>query len=412
MKILTRIRFEKRLLTLVVVTMLAIAPSGKVAAQPGMVGMGDSIGEGVQAGDAAWQTQVFSYLNWVSFQMGGDLTIPFIQTNPLGVVGDTQSRFRLLPETINTNTAVSGADVFTLLNERPDATTTAQIDSEAELVLYPRLLSQMEYVESVSAEMILCWIGNNDVLSAVISFANLDASQMTPVADFEARYIELADRMGALIQRDGSKVVFANIPSVTDIGFLVDRNLAQQITGFPVGLPDGHFTSIFAVFIMAFLGNDLIVYDPNFVLDPGELAQIQDRVEAFNEIIEREAGRIGMPVVDINSRFAELTRNPPVILGRQLSRAYLGGLFSLDGIHPTNFGHALVANEFIREINQAFAMDVPELTPEQLTLVFLSEPAFDKDLDGRITGRPGVGLLETLALQLGISGDPNDFVPN
>jgi hypothetical protein len=35
----------------------------------------------------------------------------------------------------------------------------------------------------------------------------------------------------------------------------------------------------------------------------------------------------------------------------------------------------------------------------------------DKDGDGRVTGRPGAGLLETLSPLLGFSGDLNDFLP-
>jgi hypothetical protein len=37
-----------------------------------------------------------------------------------------------------------------------------------------------------------------------------------------------------------------------------------------------------------------------------------------------------------------------------LSTAMFGGLFSLDGIHPTNTGYAILANETIAAINAAF----------------------------------------------------------
>ena len=40
------------------------------------------------------------------------------------------------------------------------------------------------------------------------------------------------------------------------------------------------------------------------------------------------------------------------------------------------------------------------------------DPFQDKDGDGRVRGRSGAGLLETLGPGLGISGDKNDFVPD
>jgi hypothetical protein len=45
-------------------------------------------------------------------------------------------------------------------------------------------------------------------------------------------------------------------------------------------------------------------------------------------------------------------------------------------------------------------------------LIFLGDPFQDKDNDGRVSGRFGAGLLETLGPLLGISGDKNDFIPD
>jgi len=139
---------------------------------------------------------------------------------------------------------------------------------------------------------------------------------------------------------------------------------------------------------------------------------IQSRTQAFNAIILREANRIGMPVVDVNAKFAEFKANPPVFSGMPLTNSILGGLFSLDGMHPSNIGHALIANEFVKTINQAFSLTVPELSPEILNSLFLQDPSIDKDGDGKATGRLGVGLIETLAYLAGLTGDVDDFTPN
>ncbi len=412
MKIKLMAIIKRSLLSSLLGIIVLLMPVGNIKAQAVIAGMGDSIGEGVQAADAAWQTQAFSYLNWISFQMQADLSLPYIQTNAFGIVGNTAGRTRIDPTVINTNVAVSGATVNSLLNERANAQIEADISTETELVLFPGQLTQIEYVESVQPEMIICWIGNNDVLSAAISFGNMNVSQLTPVADFERDYIELADRLGALVRDNGSKVVFANIPNVTDIGFLVDRAAAEAMTGFPVALPDGHYTSVIGVLLMKFFGDDGLVSDPSFVLDNVEIATIQSRIARFNAIIQREADRIGMPVVDMNAMFTESINNPPVFYGFSLSKDIMGGLFSLDGVHPSNIGHALVANEFIKTMNQAFSMNIAQLDQDTLTFLFLFEPSIDKDGDGKAAGRPGVGLIETLAYLFGLTGDTNDFEPN
>jgi hypothetical protein len=325
------------------------------------------------------------------------------------VVGDPNDRSRIYPNRISTNVAVSGATTKSLLYQRANASSPAQISNETELVMYPLKLSQMEFAELVKPGLILCWIGNNDVLSAATAFGNMNASQLTPVADFERDYIALVDRLAVLVANNDSKVVFANIPDVTSIGFLVDRATAESLTGFAVPLPQGHYTSILGVLIMRLQGNAALVTDPNFVLDPNEVAVIRNRTEQFNAIIQREADRIGMPVVDIHARFNEFVVNPPSIAGITLRNRILGGLFSLDGVHPSNIGHALIANEFIKTMNQSFGMAVPELPGEVLAYLALLDPSIDKDGDGRATGRFGVGLVETLALIFGLTGDGNDF---
>jgi len=36
-----------------------------------------------------------------------------------------------------------------------------------------------------------------------------------------------------------------------------------------------------------------------------------------------------------------------------------GGLFSLDGVHPSTIGYALIANELIKLMNKNFSWDIP-----------------------------------------------------
>jgi hypothetical protein len=38
-----------------------------------------------------------------------------------------------------------------------------------------------------------------------------------------------------------------------------------------------------------------------------------------------------------------------------------GGIFSLDGVHPSSLGHAILTNEFIKLINQTYDYEIPLL---------------------------------------------------
>lgn len=115
-----------------------------------------------------------------------------------------------------------------------------------------------------------------------------------------------------------------------------------------------------------------------------------------------------MPVVDINASFNGQITHPTRFCGIPLGTGPLRGLFSLDPVLPSNITHALIANEIITVMNDAFGTSYPEIPRQVLNLIFLLDPSIDKDDDGRVRGRPGVGLLESLAFLVGITGDPSD----
>lgn len=305
---------------------------------------------------------------------------------------------------------MSGANVGSLLRNRADAASPDAIDSETDLVLFPRLGSQMEIVESLAPPLIVCWIGNNDVLGAATSFDQLDGSQLTPIPEFIADFTQITQRLGAL----GGPVVFGNIPNVTQIGFLLDRQDLITFVGSDFGLAEGDFTSLVAMFLirLGLVDGVALLQDPDWVLDANEVAVVQQRIDVFNGVIAQQAASIGMPVVNINALLAAVADNPPTLFGVTLTLRFLGGLFSLDGMHPSSFFHALLAETFIATINAHFQTDIPPIGPFGLALAFFADPAIDKDGDGRVRGRLLAGLLETLGPLLGISGDTDDLTPD
>ena len=62
----------------------------------------------------------------------------------------------------------------------------------------------------------------------------------------------------------------------------------------------------------------------------------------------------GGVVVDLFSLIDGIYNNGYQVRNVTLTTDFLGGLFSLDGLHPSNTGYAIIANEFIKGINGAF----------------------------------------------------------
>ncbi len=399
-----------RLLILIVsVGLLGLALPSRAVAVVSLLSVGDSLTEGVQSADANVRTQPQSYIALLARQMNAYFPLPLIQTSPAGLVGTTGHRHRLFPWVQSPNLAVSGATVHDVLYDRALALTPANISTETEMVLYPRTGSQIEVAESLGAKLIVCWIGNNDALGAALAFNHYDASQLTPVDEFRKDYEEITRRLGAV----SDHVVLLNIPNVTDIGFLMDGDDLTRFLGSDYGLPAGSYTSMMTMLMIKLGRNDgSILKNPDYVLDANEVGAIQARVDAFNQVIADTAAAQGMPVLDVNFLFRNALLHPYTFFGIPLQRRLLGGIFSLDGVHLSNIAHALVANELIRLIDSRFHMTIPELAQDQLQSIFVSDPFVDKDGDGRVTGRPAAGLLETLGPALGLSGDPDDPLPD
>lgn len=370
-----------------------------------VISIGDSIGAGVQSGDASIVTQGGVYSKLVANQAGTAHPLPLIISNPLGTALSPAGRFRLNPLTPPLNLATSGSEANTALHERP----VLPVDSETDLTHPPYTGSQVEIAEAVGADLALCWIGNNDALGAVTSFDQLDASQLTPVAEFEADFREIAQRLAAA----SPYVIFVNIPSLTSIAFVMDREELAAFAGSDFGLPDGSLTTVItATALRTGLLDAGILENPNFVLDPAEVAIIQQRIDDFNAIIATEAEAVGAVVLDAASIFNSIDENGIELFGVELTTEFLGGLFSLDGIHPSNIGHAIIANQIIQLSNASFGTTIPPIGPVQLWLTLFADPHLDKDKDGRVAGRPLAGLLETLGPALGFSGDSDDFTPD
>ena len=92
-----------------------------------------------------------------------------------------------------------------------------------------------------------------------------------------------------------------------------------------------------------------------WVLIPSEQDEIILATDAFNATIEATASQAGLAFVDANTLLQQLFEGE-LTSGNfsPTSNLVTGGVFSLDGVHPTARGYALIANEFMRAIDATY----------------------------------------------------------
>jgi hypothetical protein len=103
--------------------------------------------------------------------------------------------------------------------------------------------------------------------------------------------------------------------------------------------------------------------EDKYVLDESEAAEVKSRVNEFNSIIKQNAESKNLAVADVNAFLTMLKENPNYgINGVRINASYItGNAFSLDGIHLTPMGNAVVANIFIDAINKKYNTNIPKV---------------------------------------------------
>ena len=99
----------------------------------------------------------------------------------------------------------------------------------------------------------------------------------------------------------------------------------------------------------------------SLVLTTDEIQNIVTATSNFNAFIKYEANIHHLAYVDMNSYFTTLSSGISFNGINYGTQFVTGGAFSLDGIHPTQRGYALVANEIIRSINAFYKSNITQI---------------------------------------------------
>lgn len=345
---------------------------------PRLVVVGDSLSAGFQNGSLLDRQQRKGYVNLIAQKAQTLLLQPEIAEPgvpnvltlvspgppPIIVPAPGVSTGRTNPFLPVNNLAVPGATLRDALVARPNF----PVDSLTDLVLgFPWLFfgvsqSQVEFAEDAHPRTVIVWIGNNDALGAALGG---DASLLTPLAQFQTDYAQLINRLAS----PRTKLIVANIPDVTTVASLITaQEIAAQV-GLPLaiigpilGITAGDYVTPGALpLIPGILANPTTgPLPPNVILNAAEVTAIDAAITNYNAVIAAKVAEKNGVLVDINALLNNADANGyPLGDGRVLTTNFLGGLFSLDGVHPTNTGYAIIANEFINKINARYNTGIP-----------------------------------------------------
>jgi hypothetical protein len=293
----------------------------------------------------------------------------------------------------------------------------------------------LEQAVELDPTIVLLWIGNNDILRAVMEGG--DSLLITDPVSFRSEFTALLSDLEA---RTDAHIFVANIPGYLAYMHIMD-DVFQSVNGFMNNVPvpvlfdndtmqpinfgdpgDPFYVPVLTVegsesnpveylvqdAIEGYLRDGLGIPDETDLQDMGlaadegaaealffliedamnaasvtlgsgvgspftgdltitesESAGIVDAVSALNAVIEDLSSSFDVPLVDVNRMWNP--ENEGAFGG--YSGAFVlddpeNTVFSLDGVHPNNLGHALIANAFIDLINRELNLGIPKLNPE------------------------------------------------
>jgi hypothetical protein len=249
-------------------------------------------------------------------------------------------------------------------------------------------ITQLQAAASLHGAIDTVWLGSNDLLKAAFSGGLVGT---TDPHEFGADLT----RVVRTLQHAGAKVAVSNLVDILGAAFFFPgATLAQSLAvllesaGVPApvakelgksyagqvrrlyGVGPGGYVTLQGVGIIASaviagqpLGQGSFVLSPqgDFVTAP-LAAKIHGANLAYNAQIASVAHATGATLVDVYSLFVDAEKhgypvNPPACC----TLAFGGGFFSLDGLHPSNTGYAVIANLWIATLDASLGQSIPKV---------------------------------------------------
>lgn len=108
------------------------------------------------------------------------------------------------------------------------------------------------------------------------------------------------------------------------------------------------------------------------VLIPSEVAEIKVATDAYNASIKAIADAKGLAFVDAKVIMDKLSTSTGIVVNNFTVKAeyVFGGAFSLDGVHPSPRGYALIANAFFDAINAKYSSNFKKVDLGNYNILF------------------------------------------
>ncbi|MEE4270386.1 MAG: SGNH/GDSL hydrolase family protein [Thermoanaerobaculales bacterium] len=409
----------KKTALVLLVTALLAAPAMAQVDFSRYVALGDSLTAGVASGSIMDYYQLRAYPQLLANQAGaGLLQGPFVAPPGLEPILELESLsplvidstdmlppadpfayfYNLTLESPYQNLGLSGANTNDLLTKTGNALNLAA--GNFDNVVYdvtlrvpqqpdPNTGEMVDYTAMVAAigqqpTFVTVWIGNNDVLGAVLGATPIEGITMTPVDSFAADYGTLIG--GLAMSLPSAQIVVLDvfgdarwIPFTTSVSITVDVPGVGTVPlmGEDGPLVDGDYLTLPAASLIGqgvglpIPGSpplpenlDPATGAPGVILRAAEIDVINERIATFNSIIAATADQFpNVHLYSINELFAEIVAGHYQRFGGiHLTTDFLtGGIFSYDGFHPQNIGQAVVAEGLIEFLNENLNAGLPML---------------------------------------------------
>lgn len=205
----------------------------------------------------------------------------------------------------------------------------------------------VEMALRLQPEVVFCWIGNNDTLIALLS--NWPEA-LTPEEDFRQDYLRLVEM---LLEGTSARLVLATLPSFLPTPFWAELRRARFLNEPPRAeeflqrLPSTPVQGSWLERLERALEERLRRLNAFLRSLEGERVLVVDVAKA-HERIAVEGWPVSTETLPFRLAGGRLTLAYPRRRGEERE----GGLMSLDGLHPSRTGHALLAYWFAENLRE------------------------------------------------------------
>jgi lysophospholipase L1-like esterase len=245
---------------------------------------------------------------------------------------------------------------------------------------FPRGTTQVAAAAGLHGAIDTVWLGSNDLLKFAF------ASGALPPTDPAALQTDVVAIVKAL-QISGAKVAVANLVDVLHTAYFIAQpalpaiftarlspvvgpaaaavagpQLAAQVDA-AYSLGSGAYltlTGLTKVLTAVAKGQTLPALGAGDLEPDAVAAEIAALNAAYNAAIAGAVAQTGAVLVDVHTPIAAAYAAGGIPLSTKCCGfGYGQGFFSLDGIHPSNTGYAVLANVFIQTLDAAFGKSIP-----------------------------------------------------